>query len=83
MFKSNRESTQGERVEASLQDVQNYLQSPGAFSEPNAAQLNELQDRLARVRRLGGAFESIGFSPDMQRLLSGSKASSKSKMATV
>ena len=72
-----------ERVGPSIQEFQQSLRSGRVLNDPNPEYLSELQDRLARVQCLGGTFEAIGFSPDLELLLKKSVLPNKTKMATV
>ena len=72
-----------ERVGPSIQEFQQFLRSAKVLNDPNPAYLCELQDRLARVQCLGGAFEAICFSPDLELLLKKSALPDKTKMPSV
>lgn len=67
----------------SIQEFQQLLRSGGVWNNPDSDYLAELQQRLAKVRRMGGAFEEIGFSPDIEILLNKTGLASKATMASV
>jgi hypothetical protein len=83
MSESRNEKNYGESEGLSMQEFQRSLRGSVAFEDPDRAYLSQLQERLARVQTLGGAFEGICFSPDMELLLKRSGLGNKSKMATV
>ena len=72
----------GEAYGESIQKFQQLLRSGRVLNNPNPEYLSELQRRLAKVRCMGGAFETIGFSPDLEILLKKSGLVDKSRMAT-
>lgn len=67
----------------SIQEFQQLLRSGNAWSHPDSDYLATLQQRLEKVKCMGGAFEVVGFSPDIEILLNKTGITSKAKMATV
>jgi len=54
----------------SVLDMQSLMQEGGLeAAEGLPAAMLSLEDRLMRVRRLGGMFQEIEFSPDMKLML--------------
>lgn len=68
---------------ASIQKFQRSLRSGKLLDDPDPVYLSQLQDRLARVQCLGGAYEAVSFSPDLELLLKKSGLPNKTKMAPV
>lgn len=56
---------------ASIHRMVQFNVSCGTLSASNREALSELHRRLMRVRGFGGAYEEIGFSPDVKALMRG------------
>jgi len=61
--------TEAEQVGGLMARLQESLSEGRVTSETMEEDLQRLQERLMRVRRWGGAFAAIEFSPDIERLL--------------
>jgi len=58
--------------EGTLASIHRMVQlnaSSGTLSASNREDLSELHRRLMRVKGFGGAYEEIGFSPDVEALM--------------
>lgn len=56
---------------ASIHRIIQLNVSCGTVSASNREDLSELHRRLMRVKSFGGAYEAIGFSPDVELLMRG------------
>ena len=54
---------------ASIHRIIQLNVSGGGVSASNREDLSELRRRVMRVRGFGGAYEEIGFSPDVEALM--------------
>ena len=65
---------------ASIHRMVQINASSGTLSASNREDLSELHRRLMRVKGFGGAFEAIGFSPDVKALMRGAGMVEKARL---